>query len=153
MKLFNQFALAVLVSAGFFFCHAAPAVAQVPSQVIHAADAGTVINLNVGDTIQFSLDENIPNTTPWVSPIVVWTSIAGSLLETGASVVYDFTQDPIVATAVNFNYSGVKSGQTILMFYKNGITSTTNMDGSTVPALTDPTHPMVTALTFIINVH
>ena len=152
MKLPKQFVLAVLLTVGLFFTHASTAVAQNISQTLHATDAGTVINLKAGDTIQFFLDENLPNTTPWLS-LVAWRNIEGSIQEIGEGIVYDFKQTPYVATAITLNYYGVKAGQTILMFYKNSTTSTTNSDGSTTTTLADSTHPMTTALTFIVNVN
>lgn len=153
MKHLKHFILAALVTSGLFFADAPSASAQDPARIIHEADAGKIININKGDIIQFSFDKNIPNTTPWVAPIVVWKNVAGNLQETGVNIVYDFTQDPPVATAATFNYYGVKAGQTVLMFYKNSITATKNENGSTKVAFTDSIHPMVNELTFIVNVN
>lgn len=153
MKIPRQFILAAFVTAGLFFAHAPAALAQDRSKIVSETDTGTVININVGDIIQFSLDENIPNTTPWVSPIVTWTDVAESIIETEVGLNYDYTQDPVVIIGRTFSYYGVKAGQTILVFYKNGITSTTGVNSSTLPILTDPKHPVVDALLFVVNVN
>ncbi|MBX9578391.1 MAG: hypothetical protein K2W97_07960 [Chthoniobacterales bacterium] len=86
--------------------------------IVHETDSGSTVNLTVGQTVEFSLAENILNTTSWI-PFIAWLDTANSIEAIG-SPAFDGTQTPAV---LNFFYSAKNAGQTMLVFYKDGVTS------------------------------
>ena len=120
MKLqpFSKLLLIAFLFNTALFANASSALAESTTQVFHETDSGKTITLRVGETIQFSLAENIPNTTPWSSSIAWWSAYSTISLS-DAVLTYDSTQSPKVLTATTFTCFGQKAGHSIVYFYKS----------------------------------
>lgn len=115
---FSKLLLVPVLACMALFANNSSALADDAPKVVHETDSGSMVELTVGETVEFSLAENIPNTTSWI-PYMPWSDTADSIEQIGSSIV-DASQTPMV---LNFFYSAKNPGQTILVFYKNGMTS------------------------------
>ena len=111
------FFVALLLNLALFASVSSVLAADDPV-VVHETDSGSTVNLTVGQKAKFSLAENIPDTTSW-TPYIAWLDTANSIEAIG-SPAFDRTQTPAV---LNFFYSAKNAGQTMLVFYKDGMTS------------------------------
>jgi hypothetical protein len=140
-KLLQLFFSAFLLSVALFV-HLPTALADDDVKIIHETDNGAVINLTVGQQVQFSFDENIPSTSHWIR-YIPWLNTTDSIVEG--------TPDLSVATVTTFPYYATKVGQTMVVFYKNAVMPSPGDPTQTV--FKDEKHPLQNALIFVVNVY
>lgn len=108
----------LLLTVAFFAAASSLFAEDTAPVIMHETDSGSAVELTVGQTVEFSLAENIPNTSSW-TPYIPWCDTANSIEQTGSIFDVDQTTSPVQ----NFFYSAKKEGQTMLVFYKDGVTS------------------------------
>jgi len=115
---FQKLFFTLFLLSGAFFANPSSALADDAVRVFHERDSGMPITLEVGEKIQFTFAEMIPDSTPW-SCSIAWWSVDSTIALSDGAPVYDLTQNLNALTQETaFTCFGAKEGNSILYFYK-----------------------------------